>query len=76
MDLKDVFKIAHETGKWPMVEIAEPLKHMPSNKGRIKSIKPTGVSVDFGGKWNPWFWATESDDGRSKYMKDLKPCDG
>lgn len=74
MELNDVFRIAAETGDFPIVEISEPLKHFPNTKGRIVQIRPDGVAVDFGGKWDKWFHAQSGNDKRSNYMSELKPC--
>ena len=76
MDLKEVFEIAAKTGDFPMVEIEKTLKHFPNTKGKIVEIKPSGVAVDFGGKWNKWFHVGSGNDKRSNYMSELKPRDG
>lgn len=71
MTMPELIQRMHETGKWPEVQIDKKLNHMASNKGRVSQIKPTGVAVNFGGPYEPWFWALEGKDERRKYMKDL-----
>lgn len=71
MTLKDVFEEASKIGDFPMVKVETALKHFPSNIGKIVEIRKNGVGVDFGGKWNKWFWLTEGQDKRSHYMSEL-----
>ena len=73
MTIQEVLKAAAEEGIFPQVEIDKPVKHAKSNKGKVTTIRPTGVTVRFEGLgWDTWLWAEQKEDSRSRYVSELK----
>jgi hypothetical protein len=52
-----------------------PIVYYNGNKGQVTTIKDNGrykgCAVNFGKNYDEWFHDVESEDKRSKYMKDL-----
>lgn len=64
------------SGKMPNVRSDTSIKYATSNEGIVTTIKDNGkhkgVGVTFPGQnWEEWFHCSDSNDKRSKYLRDL-----
>ncbi len=71
MTIKEVLQKAGEIGDFPIVQVCVSVNSHRNTKGKITSIKPGGISVDLGEKWDKWFHVVDGTDNRSNYMYQL-----
>lgn len=71
MTVIEVLIRAGETQEFPMVCVNEPVVNHPNISGRITQIRPNGVSVNLGLKFDKWFWFDKKHDARSTFMSEL-----
>lgn len=80
-EIKDILQYLIDNRKMPNVEVENKPKYAKSNIGKVSQIQThdffgetvLSVSVYFDGCFhNTWFHDAESEDGRCRYIKELK----